>query len=54
MNRLYHETDGQDVVEYGMLMGAIVLVVLLGVNSFGQAVFAWFLPLAGHITTTGT
>lgn len=45
---------GQNVVEYGLLIASIVIVVLLGVNAFGQAILSWFLPLAGRITTTGT
>jgi Flp pilus assembly pilin Flp len=45
---------GQNVVEYGLLIASIVIVVLLGVNAFGQAILNWFLPLAGRITTTGT
>ena len=47
------DEDGQDVVEYGLLIAAIVVVVLLGVNAFGQQILPWFAALAGRVTTTG-
>jgi Flp pilus assembly pilin Flp len=48
------DDSGQDVVEYGLLIASIAVVVLLGVNAFGQSVQPWFGALAGRITTTGT
>ena len=45
---------GQNVVEYGLLIGSIVVVVLLGVGKFGSLIEPWFAALAGHITTVGT
>lgn len=45
------DEDGQDVVEYGLLIAAIVVVVLLGMNAFGQQIEPWFASLAGRITT---
>jgi Flp pilus assembly pilin Flp len=44
----------QNVVEYGLLIVSIVVVVLLGMTSFGHVVEPWFAALAGHITTVGT
>jgi Flp pilus assembly pilin Flp len=44
----------QNVVEYGLLVGTIVVVVLLGVAKFGSLIEPWFAALAGHITTVGT
>ena len=44
----------QNVVEYGVLIGTIALVVLLGPLAFGQQISPWVAMLAGHITTTGT
>jgi hypothetical protein len=35
-----------------MLVGLVVVVVLLGVNAFGQQVQLWSQALAGRITTT--
>jgi Flp pilus assembly pilin Flp len=46
--------NGQDVVEYGILIATIAVVVLLGVTTFGQEITPWFSRLAGHITTVGT
>jgi Flp pilus assembly pilin Flp len=48
------DESGQDVVEYGMLIGSIAVVVLLATTTFGSQVLAWFSTLAGHITTVGT
>ena len=46
--------NGQDVVEYGILIATIAVVVLLGVTTFGREITPWFSQLAGHITTVGT
>ena len=48
------EEDGQDVVEYGLLIATIAIVVLVGISFFGNNIKAWFETLAGRITTTGT
>ena len=48
------DEDGQDVVEYGLLMGSVAVVVLLGTIAFGNQVEPWFQLLAAHITTVGT
>jgi Flp pilus assembly pilin Flp len=44
----------QNVVEYGLLIVTIVLVVLMGVWSFGRVVEPWLAGLASRITTVGT
>jgi Flp pilus assembly pilin Flp len=44
----------QNVVEYGLIIATIVIVVLLGVASFGRLIEPWFASLAGRITTIGT
>jgi pilus assembly protein Flp/PilA len=54
VNRFIREEDGQDVVEYGLLIATIAIVVLIGVGIFGQNINAWFKNLAGRITTVGT
>lgn len=46
--------DGQDVVEYGLLIASIAVIVLIGVATFGAQIEPWFAHLAGRITTTGT
>jgi pilus assembly protein Flp/PilA len=52
--RLVREDDGQDVVEYGLLIATIAIVVLIGVGIFGSNINHWFQNLAGRITTVGT
>ena len=54
IGQFIREEDGQDVVEYGLLIATIAIVVLVGVGIFGGSVSTWFANLAGHITTTGT
>jgi pilus assembly protein Flp/PilA len=54
IRRFLNEEDGQDVVEYGLLIATIAIVVLIGVGIFGNNINAWFRNLAGRITTTGT
>jgi Flp pilus assembly pilin Flp len=49
-----NEDDGQDVVEYGLLIATIAIVVLLATAAFGSNIGLWFNTLAGRITTTGT
>ena len=48
------DEDGQDVVEYGLLIATIAIVVLVATTAFGTAIKGWFNTLAGKITTTGT
>jgi Flp pilus assembly pilin Flp len=46
--------DGQDVVEYGILIATIAIVILISTAAFGSQITTWFNKLAGHITTTAT
>ena len=52
--QLIVEQDGQDVVEYGLLIATIAIIVLLATAAFGTNIGAWFNTLAGRVTTTGT
>ena len=54
VRQFLREEEGQDVVEYGLLIATIAIVVLIGVGIFGQNINAWFQNLAARITTTGT
>ena len=54
VRQFIREEDGQDVVEYGLLIATIAIVVLIGVGIFGGNIKVWFQNLAGRITTTGT
>jgi pilus assembly protein Flp/PilA len=53
IRRFIRDEDGQDVVEYGLLIATIAIVVLVGISFFGSQIGAWFTVLAGRITTTG-
>jgi Flp pilus assembly pilin Flp len=41
-NNGWREEDGQDLVEYGLLMALIAIVALGAVSTFGQIVFNVF------------
>ena len=51
VQQFLRDEDGQDVVEYGLLIATIAIVVLIGVNFFGGAIRTWFETLAQRITT---
>jgi Flp pilus assembly pilin Flp len=42
------------VTEYGLMLGSVAMLILLGGQAFGQSMFSWFTLLAAHITTNGT
>ena len=54
VRRFIREDDGQDVVEYGLLIATIAIVVLIGVGVFGSQINTWFQHLSARITTVGT
>ncbi|HEY3062394.1 MAG TPA: Flp family type IVb pilin [Chloroflexota bacterium] len=54
VRQFIRDEEGQDVVEYGLLIATIAIVVLIGVGIFGSSINQWFLNLAGRITTTAT
>jgi pilus assembly protein Flp/PilA len=54
VRQFIRDEDGQDVVEYGLLIATIAIVVLVGISFFGNSIGAWFTTLSGRITTTGT
>jgi pilus assembly protein Flp/PilA len=51
IRQFVREEDGQDVVEYGLLIATIAIVVLVGISFFGTQISAWFSTLANRITT---
>lgn len=51
VQQFIREDDGQDVVEYGLLVATIGLVVLVGVSAFGTNIQAWFSTLSDKVTT---
>jgi Flp pilus assembly pilin Flp len=54
VHQFIREEDGQDVVEYGLLIATIAIVVLVAITAFGTQISFWFDRLAGRITTTAT
>ena len=54
VRQFIRDEEGQDVVEYGLLIATIAIVVLIGVGIFGTNINNWFQSLAARITTTGT
>jgi len=51
VQQFLRDEEGQDVVEYGLLIATIAIVVLIGVNYIGGAIQQWFMTLAQRITT---
>lgn len=49
--QFFRDEDGQDVVEYGLLIATIAIVVLVGISFFGNNIESWFKTLANRITT---
>jgi pilus assembly protein Flp/PilA len=54
LQQFARDEDGQDVVEYGLLIATIAIVVLVATQAFGTSINQWFSRLAGRITTTVT
>lgn len=46
---LVRDDEGQDLVEYAMLVALIALIAAAGVRSFGGALNNWFNGLAGSV-----
>ena len=42
IQRLVRETNGQDLLEYGLLVALIALVVLAGVTAVGNTIYTVF------------
>jgi pilus assembly protein Flp/PilA len=51
VRQFIRDEDGQDVVEYGLLIATIAIVVLVGISFFGNQIEGWFRILANRITT---
>jgi Flp pilus assembly pilin Flp len=51
VQQFIREEDGQDVVEYGLLIATIAIVVLVATQAFGQSIKTWFGNLSARITT---
>jgi pilus assembly protein Flp/PilA len=49
VKRLNRKEEGQDLVEYAMLVALIALIAAVGVGAFGGALNDWFNGLASSI-----
>ena len=49
---LVRDDEGQDLVEYAMLVALIALIAAVGVRQFGTALNTWFGSLAGSVPLT--
>ena len=49
LRRVISETEGQDLVEYAMLVALIALVCVGGVTALGTALNSWYDSLPGQI-----
>ncbi|WP_409226788.1 Flp family type IVb pilin [Gudongella sp. SC589] len=45
MMRLWKDEEGQGMAEYGLIIFAVALVVLVGLAAFGGALSEWFSEL---------
>jgi Flp pilus assembly pilin Flp len=46
--------NGQNAVEYGLLLATIAVIVLMGTTAFGNLIKPWIEQLAGRIITVGS
>ena len=52
VKRFSRKEEGQDLVEYAMLVALIALIAAVGVGAFGDSINSWFSGLAGEIPLT--
>jgi len=52
LNRLLREESGQDLIEYGLLIGIITATVVTTVSSIGVKVLEYFTTLKTNIAAT--
>ena len=45
LTRFIRDEEGQDLIEYGLLLGIIVVAVITSVNSIGTKVAGYFADL---------
>jgi Flp pilus assembly pilin Flp len=49
LRRFVREDDGQDLVEYAMLVALIAIVCVAGVGALGTALNGWYASVTGQI-----
>ena len=50
MNRFVRDEEGQDLVEYAMLLAFIALIAIVGVKTLGTTVNSFFSNVATSLT----
>jgi pilus assembly protein Flp/PilA len=51
--RLWREEDGQDLVEYGLLLVLVALAAIAGMKTLANAINVTFSSAATNLTTAG-
>ena len=54
LKRLWHEEDGQDLVEYALVAALIGLASVVALNSVAGLVIAAFTNAAANVSSTST
>ena len=54
LNRLWHEEDGQDLVEYALVAALIGLASVVALNNVAGLVIAAFTNAAANMSSTST
>jgi Flp pilus assembly pilin Flp len=49
ITRLIKDTEGQDLIEYGLLVGIITIGAIVSINAIGPAVARYFASLAAQM-----
>ena len=49
-NRFLHEEEGQDLIEYGLLIGIITLACIVAIKAIGPKVGSYFNNLNENLT----
>jgi Flp pilus assembly pilin Flp len=49
LRRFVREDEGQDLIEYGLLIGIITVVCIVAISSIGPKVAAYFTTLDGAL-----
>jgi pilus assembly protein Flp/PilA len=52
LRRLWHEEDGQDLVEYGLLVTLIGLSTIVSMKTVASAISTFFSSAASSLTST--
>ena len=54
LKRLWHEDEGQDLIEYALLVALVALAAIVGMNSLAGAINNEFIALGTSLTSATT